>query len=642
LVRFDVPDLAGRGEDFMSGICAVWRADPQAAAGTLHRLVSGLVLADEGTSGKCDGGAGVGVSAAFETQGMHDSGRVLAACDADLDNEEELRQGLVGKMRHEARGAALIAALYEQFGPTFVERLSGTFSFVLWDRWERKMVGGIDGFGIRRLAYYRDDQAVLVATRVDALAHAGCADLEINPRAIANVLNFSSNLAPDTIFKRVARIEPGTVLIVESGRVRLQKYWDMRYGRDDAGSAEPRLCRMLENVVERSVAAQCKNESFAGLGSFLSGGTDSSTVVGMMARLDRGPVRTFSIGFQDERFNELSYARLAADHFKADHHTYVVGAADCFQALPRIVRSFDEPYGNASAIPTYFCARLAAENGVRKLLAGDGGDELFGGNQRYLTDKLFGLYQQVPGIMRRGIVEPCLQLLPSGNRLVGGARRYVRRSNLPPLERYLSYNFLSAHPLPEVFDGDFLRAVSGYSVLETPAIHYSRAPARDHLDRLLYVDVKITLADNDLPKVTCMSELAGIQTRFPFLERSVAEFSGCIPARLKVKGLQKRYLFKRAFRNLLPAEVIQKKKHGFGIPVASWLKSDPHFREYSHDILLSRRASQRGYFRRDFLEQLMRNHEMDESSYYGDTLWTILAMELWHCQVVDEPARTAV
>ena len=169
-----------------------------------------------------------------------------------------------------------------------------------------------------------------------------------------------------------------------------------------------------------------------------------------------------------------------------------------------------------------------------------------------------------------------------------------------------------------------------------------QAPARDHLDRLLYLDVKITLGDSDLPKVTQMCELAGIQARFPFLDRSLAEFSGRISPRFKVRGFQKRYLFKRAFRKLLPIEIIHKKKHGFGIPVATWMKSDPRMRELSRDILLSRRAFERGYFRRKFIEDLFRKHEEEGSTYYGDALWTFLVLELWHRQFIDEPVRIAV
>jgi asparagine synthase (glutamine-hydrolysing) len=222
------------------------------------------------------------------------------------------------------------------------------------------------------------------------------------------------------------------------------------------------------------------------------------------------------------------------------------------------------------------------------------------------------------------------------------ARRYVRRSNLSGYERFYSYNFLCAHSPEQVFQKDFIAALNGYSVLDIPAAYYNGAPTRDHLDRLLYLDVKITLGDSDLPKVTRMSELAGVLTRFPFLDRRVAELSGRIPPRLKVKGFDKRYLFKRAFRNLLPVEVLQKKKHGFGIPVAVWLKSDRRLREFSRDVLFSSRATQRGYFRREFLDDLIQKHEADDSTYYGDTLWSFFVLELWHQQFVDAPVGAAV
>jgi asparagine synthase (glutamine-hydrolysing) len=306
-----------------------------------------------------------------------------------------------------------------------------------------------------------------------------------------------------------------------------------------------------------------------------------------------------------------------------------------------MVRYFDEPYGNSSAIPTYFCARLAAQHGVQFLLAGDGGDELFGGNERYATDKIFGLYQGVPRLVRKGVIEPALKLLPARS-LLRTARSYIRRSNLPQPERYFSYNPLVENPAAEVFEDGFLERLGGYGVLETPARYYHQGPARDPLDRLLYLDVKITLADNDLLKVTRMSELAGVRPRFPFLDRQVAEFSGEIPARLKVKGFKKRYLFKRAFRELLPAEVINKKKHGFGIPVAVWMKTDRRMRELTRDVLLSPRAFERGCVRQSYIEDLVRKHEADETAFYGDTLWTFLALELWFRQFVDQPRTAAV
>lgn len=625
----------------MSGICAVWhRQNSGHVSETLTAVADGLSLASERAETLADRDAGVGVAARFATQQIHQDGHVLIAIDADLHNETELAASIGAQDRFtgNARTAALVAALYERFGCDFAEKLRGAFSVVLWDARERRVVAAIDGFGINRLVYYQDKNILVVASRIHALARAGGVDLEVNPRAIVNILNFTASLAPETVFGKVQRLSPGTVVVASDEATTVQKYWDMRYYAGCEFSEE-RLSQELESVVERSVAAHCKNEESGGLGAFLSGGTDSSTVVGMMSRAAKCPVKAFSIGFEEQPFNELGYAELAARKFAAEHYTYLVGPRDCFEALPRMIRYFDEPFGNASAIPTYFCARLAAEHGVKVLLAGDGGDELFGGNERYQTDKIFEVYHTIPHGLRKGLIEPVLAALPQQPGLVKRARGYVRRANLPGAERMFTYQFLATHSPTEVFESDFLEALGAYSFLAIPSRHYAAANARDHLDRLLYVDMKITLADNDLPKVTCTSELAGVQARFPFLDRSVAEFSGRIPARLKVKGFEKRYLFKRAFRDLLPIEIIRKKKHGFGIPVSTWMKSDKRMRELSRDTLLSSRAFGRGYFRRQFIEDLFRRHEQDDSTYYGDTLWTFLALELWHRQTVDEPAK---
>jgi len=624
----------------MSGICGAWRSDNAGrVSGTLRSLADGLRLTPQELREQSAGSmAGVAASIRFGTQQVYGDGDVLLACDADLYNEAELT-ALAGAPP--AGTAALLAALYRRLGCDFVKKLSGNFSLVLWDERERKLIAAVDPFGVNRLVYFQNGRMLAVASRIDALLRTGEIFAEVNPRAIANFMNFGVNLAPETVFQNVRRLAPGTLLIATERATRIEPYWDMRYGVE-SGANERELAEKLESIVAEAVAAQVKDDRFAELGGFLSGGTDSSTVVGMMSRLGRGPVKSFSIGFDDERFNELGYAEITARKFQTEHHTYRVNAADCFEALPGMVRFFDEPFANSSAIPTYFCAKLAAENGARTLLAGDGGDELFGGNERYRTDKIFQVYQDVPRLLRKGLIEPALRLWPFERGPAGKAKRYIRRSNIPPVERYFSYNLLLTHALDTVFENDFIETLRGYSLLETPARYYQTAPARDHLDRLLYLDVKITLGDSDLPKVTQMAEMAGVQTRFPFLARSVAEFSGLIPANLKVKGLEKRYLFKQAFRNLLPQEVIRKKKHGFGIPVSVWLKSDARLRDFSRDVLFSSRALGRGYFRRSFLEELIRMHEFDDTSYYGDNLWSFLVLELWHQQYVDQPVGTAV
>jgi asparagine synthase (glutamine-hydrolysing) len=621
----------------MSGICAVWQKDrPHDVARTTAAVNGELALSpSDRSSHETDHGAGVGVQARFpDSQQIFRNSRVLLACDAELLNERELSNAAAFTTAPSGRGA-LLAALYERYGESFVERLRGGFSIVLWDVAERRLIAAIDGFGVKRLAWYDDGKVLLIASRVNAV-RAGAGTLEINPRAIANIVNFSADLGPETIFTSIQRLGPGMLLRVSEREARSVRYWDMKYGIEGAAN-ETQLSSELEGVVERSVAAHCAGVDGRHLGAFLSGGTDSSTVVGMMTRAMRAPVKAFSIGFHEQPFDELRYADIAARAFGSEHHTYLVSARDCQEALPSVVRCFDEPFGNASAIATYFCARLGSDNGVNTLLAGDGGDELFGGNERYATEQIFQIYHRLPQWLRAGLIEP-IAALPIGGGLGRKARGYIRRAKLTGAERMFSFAFLRSHALEEVFTGDFLASLRGYDVISIPAHHYAQAEARDHLDRLLYVDMKVTLADNDLPKVTCVSELAGVRTRFPFLDREVAEFSGRIPARLKVKGFEKRYLFKRAFSKLLPTEIIRKKKHGFGIPVATWIKSDRHIRELTRDTLLSERAGGRGYFRREFVQELFRQHDTTDAPYYGDILWAFLMVELWHQQFVDRPA----
>lgn len=628
----------------MSGICAiVMKRDAFTGSGTLAQLSNASKSYDSETvQCKFESSGGAGAAIRLPTQQFFHGDQLSVACDADLSNELELLRTLDSSKGTECKSTAqLIAALYRASGSGMLETLRGAFSVVIWDAREKILLAFTDPFGTRRLAVYDGTDLLAVASRVDALAQCTGIDTSINPCAIANVLNFSSNIAPHTILLHATRLPPGTILHFQRGSVTTRRYWTMRYGAQQKCD-EDSLSDELGGLVRSSVENYSKISDVGAVGCFLSGGTDSSTIVGTMSRLQNGPVHAFSVGFQEESFNELYYAKLAAERFRAHHHICFVNAEDCSTALPNIVRAFDEPYGNASAVPTYFCAKLAADHGIHVLLAGDGGDELFGGNERYATDKIFETYQAVPKPLRKGVIEPTLGCIRFKNGMVARATRYIRRSNLAPVERYFSYHFLRTNRVEDVFQPDFLAAMHGYFPLEVPTTLYNGALARDHLDRLLYIDLNLTLADNDLPKVIQMSELAGVRSRFPFLDLAVAEFSGRLPVDLKLKGLKKRYLFKRAFQDLLPTEILRKKKHGFGIPVAIWLKSNQTFREFSRDVLFSRAARERGFFRRDFIDELIRRNEAEESPYYGDILWSLFVSELWCQEVLDQKVSVPV
>jgi len=322
---------------------------------------------------------------------------------------------------------------------------------------------------------------------------------------------------------------------------------------------------------------------------------------------------------------------MAARHFNAIHEKHIVTAEEALGALPALVEIYDEPFGNNSAIGTYLCAQLAHGCGVRRLLAGDGGDEVFGGNERYASDRIFARYHRLPAVARRAVIEPLLRSLRGGDAgLIGKAQRYVRRANLSTARRLYSYTFFAAQEGRGLLAPELLARIEPEGPWRIVEGHFDAARASSELNRILYMDIKLTLGDNDLVKVTRTSELAGVGVRFPLLDRPLVEFTATLPASFKVRGLEKRYLFKRAFRSLLPAEILAKRKHGFGIPTSDWLKGHAGFRELTHEALLSPWARGLGYFRPGAIERLVALHKSDSTPYYGDHLWTALMLHLWH------------
>jgi asparagine synthase (glutamine-hydrolysing) len=364
------------------------------------------------------------------------------------------------------------------------------------------------------------------------------------------------------------------------------------------------------------------------IGAFLSGGTDSSTIAGLLAEIGgRGP-DTYSIGFQAEGFDEMSYARIAARHFRCRAHEYYVTPEDVVEAIPLIARAYDEPFGNASAVPTYCCARLAHDDGKRLMVAGDGGDELFGGNARYAKQKAFEWYSGIPAALRHGL-EPVALHLPGGEQ-IGPLRKlqsYVRQARIPLPERLDAYNLLEREGFAAVFEPEFLRGIDVQRPAALAREAYLRASSTSAVDRMMHLDLKQTLADNDLRKVNRMCEFAGVEARYPMLDEAVVAFSGRIAPTEKVRGLRLRHFFKQALRDFLPAETIAKSKHGFGLPFGLWLRSHPRLAELADASLAA--FAKRGWMRRDFIDRLLTAHRQDHATYYGAMIWVVVMLEHW-------------
>ena len=551
-------------------------------------------------------------------------GSVIVAGHLDLLNLDELRS-------ETGRGAPqeVVAALYEREGRQAIRRLRGSFAVAVWDSANRRLMLAVDQVGMRRLYYAVTSEGLAFASGAGLLR--GLAGLGLAPDATAvfDYLNFGYVPAPTSIYADVHRVEPGCLVTVEHGALTVSRYWDLAYAEQalDLDEAGRRTVQLSEAAVARALGS----DGLKRTGAFLSGGTDSSTIVGLMTRLVGERVNAFSIGFHERRYDELGHAERAARHFGALHHVRRISAGQALEVLPELVEAYDEPFGNNSAIGTLLCARTARECGLTRLLAGDGGDEIFGGNERYATDAVFSRYGRIPRVVRRALLEPLLSVLPNGGATaLGKAQRYVRRASLPNPRRFYSYEFFFAQEGRGLLAPGFLSAVTPgvpWTVLER---HFDRVTAGEELNRLLYLDMKLTIGDNDLLKVVRTADAAGLDVRFPFLDLPLVEFTTTWPARFKVRGAEKRYLFKRAFRDLLPAETLAKPKHGFGIPTSLWLRTHPGFVDLVNDALLAPDAHVQTYFRPGALEELMRLHASDSTAFYGDIVWKVLMLELWH------------
>lgn len=549
---------------------------------------------------------------------------VSAVADCDLANLRELSDASAA-----IDEAEIVARLWTQDGEQMLERLRGAFALAIWDARAAELVLAVDRFGLKRLYYTTSPAGAAFATCASRLLPIAGVPREIDPLTVYHYLNFGFVPAPYSIYASVRRLAPGELLRLRVGQAHVRRYWDLRYPErsQPVGPAGRETRRLLAAAVGRALAGTSPKET----GAFLSGGTDSSTIVGLMAETTGEPVNAFSIGFEEARYDELGYAEIAARRFGAAHHTAIVTGDDAFAVLPRLVEGYDEPYGNDSTIPTYFCADLARRHGVTRLLAGDGGDELFGGNERYRVHQIFALYGRLPRWFRRSLVEPIAFALPDGgSSTLGRAQRYVRRARLSPVRRFYFHEFFFAQEGEAVLTPDFLRAIDPEAPWALAEAHFGGAVASSDLNRLLYLDMKLAIGDNDLLKVTRTAELADMAVRFPMLDEALAEFTGTLPTRYKVRGFEKRYLFKRAFAELLPVEILRKPKHGFGLPVSDWLRTHRGFRELARETLLSATFDGLGFVRRDALERMFALHATDTTTYYGSILWTLLMFALWH------------
>ena len=523
---------------------------------------------------------------------------------------------------------------YRAKGEEFLKDLAGSFRLALWDAQKQKLLVAVDPFATRPLYFASAKGVLFFAPRISCFSAVPAFEKTIDPNALYFYLNHSFIPAPFTAYREIRRLEPGQYLCWQDGSVTVRQYWDLQYD-EDSSLTEDKAAELIRSTVEQSVRSYMEGQPYESseIGAFLSGGTDSSTLVGLMTKISDERIKTFSVGFAEERYNEIEYARIAAKRYNADAYERFVSADEALSAMPLLASEFDEPFGNSSAIPTYFCLRKAQETGVKVLFAGDGGDELFGGNERYLAEKYFLPFDALPNSLQLMTARAAAFLPPIYP--LSKISRYIEQASLSNPKRYLRYQiFLSEHA-GEFLTDEFRAQIEPNFELRIPGHHYRKVTPAAPLNRLLYLDLKMCIADNDLFKVNQMAAAAGVEVCYPYLDRDLAELTGKIPAGLKVKGLRKRYVFKKAFQKFLPIEILRKKKHGFGMPTGEWLRHHGGFRDLARSLLLEPRAVQRGYFKRSALERLLKRHDEESSGYYGTYVWYFMMLELWHRHHVD-------
>jgi asparagine synthase (glutamine-hydrolysing) len=521
--------------------------------------------------------------------------------------------------------ASALVAAFLRYGEDLFPRIAGSFAFAILDGASGSAVLAIDRMGIETMCYARTGSALVFATDLDALKTYPGYVGHIDSQALFNYLFFHMVPAPGTIYSGTFKLLPGQCIIVHGTSVEPRFYWRMPYrdgGPVDLGSLAARFLSAAREGVRRSAAEP------ASTATFLSGGTDSSTVTALMAEI-RSPADAYSIGFDAEGYDEMAYARIAARHFGARHHTYYVTPDDVLQAVPVIAATYDEPFGNASAVPTYYCASLAHGEGVQMMLAGDGGDELFGGNARYAKQKVFELYWSLPSALRRAVIEPIALHLPLLDRLRIGRkmRSYVEQARVPLPDRLESYNFLLRAALSDIFEPDFLAAIDPVQPFSLQREVYERAGSRSPVNRMMHLDLKITLADNDLRKVSRMCRAAGVEVAYPLLDDDVVALSAELPPDQKVKGLELRHFFKQSLSRVLPPEIIAKSKHGFGLPFGRWAAEHAGLGQLARDSLSDFRS--RRILKPRYIAQILDGHRGEDAAYFGVMIWVVMILQHW-------------
>jgi len=557
--------------------------------------------------------------------------------NGEIYNFQELRKVLEDKghkfISHS--DTEVIIHLYEEEGVDCVKRLLGMFAFAIWDSTNKLLLLARDRLGKKPLLYSYKNGIFCFASEFMALTCAGNISRDMNLEAIPDYMTFGYIPAPESIYKDIYKLLPGHVLILKDKEVGIQRYWHLDYGAKINISFEE-ATRRVSDLLEEAVKIRLYSD--VPLGAFLSGGIDSSTVVGLMHKfMPSSKVKTFSIGFDDKNFDELRYARIIAERFNTEHHEFIV-RPNALEVLPELVERYGEPYADSSCIPTYYVAKSTRQH-VTVALNGDGGDELFAGYERYRAAYLSCWYNRMPAFLRNKFIEPLVNIIPHRHHRknkITRLRRFLKNSNLTLMKRYLHWvAFCDTAFQNKLYSHDFINRLSRFNPERIFLPFFNEQTNLELIDTLLCLDTNTYLPNDLLVKMDIATMANSLEARSPFLDHRLIEFVVSLRADYKMRWLIKKYLLKNAIKGFIPEENIYRPKMGFGVPIGQWFRNE--LKGLLTDTLLSSKSLKRGYFNPEFIKIIVKQH-IEQKADYSPQLWALLMLELWHGRFIDNDA----
>jgi asparagine synthase (glutamine-hydrolysing) len=573
-----------------------------------------------------------------EQPAFNEDRSVAVILNGEIYNYRELRTRLE-KRGHSFRSASdteVLPHLYEEYGDAMVSELNGMFAFALWDSKRRRLLIARDRFGEKPLYWGVFDNTLLFASEPKVLLAHPAVKPSLNLQALRQYLSFDYVPAPLTIYEGINKLTAAHKLTLEDGEVKVERYWQLDYKTAEPVPSEREAADHLRELLADAVRMRLVSD--VPLGVLLSGGIDSSTVTALAVRASSEPVKTFSISFAEASFDESAYARGVAKFLGTDHHEERLSANLAANLVSEIGSWMDEPFSDPSLVPTYLLSRFTRKH-VTVALGGDGGDELFAGYPMYAGHRWAEIYKQVPGVLRRGLIEPMVRLLPVKTKNLSfdyKAQRFVTGAKYDTVARHhIWFGSFTPEQQEQLLTREAL-AASDSDIYANAREIVEECNSDDLITRMQSVDTRLYLAEDILTKVDRASMAVSLEVRAPFLDPRVAEFAASLPGHYKLRGMKTKYILKKAVHDMLPGFVTRRGKKGFGVPVAEWLKFK--LRPLARDLLSPERVRRAGVFNPDYVARLQDEHERGVANH-RKLLWTLLMFELWHESFVETPRR---